>query len=152
MPRDIVLVLNAGSSSLKFSVYASMAGTPQRLQHGEMDGLNATPSFRAIGLAGRQVASRSWPGGQLSHAGALVFTAGIGEHAAPVRERICRDAAWLGVELDAAANGTHGPRISSAGSRVSVWVIPTDEELMIARHSLDVLAKTSFSPMHRPKS
>ena len=73
---------------------------------------------------------------------ALVFTAGIGEHSAAVRERICREAAWLGVELDAAANQTHGPRISSAGSRVPVWVIPTDEELMIARHTLDVLAPT----------
>jgi acetate kinase len=65
---------------------------------------------------------------------ALVFTAGIGEHAVPIRERVCRDAAWLGVELDAAANDRGGPRISPGGARVSAWVIPTDEELMIARH------------------
>jgi len=65
---------------------------------------------------------------------ALVFTAGIGEHAAPIRERVCRDAAWLGVELDTAANDRDGPRISPEGARVSAWVIPTDEELMIARH------------------
>jgi acetate kinase len=66
---------------------------------------------------------------------AIVFTAGIGEHAAPIRERVCRNAAWLGVELDAQANATHGPRISTAGSRTAAWVIPTNEELMIARHT-----------------
>jgi acetate kinase len=66
---------------------------------------------------------------------ALVFTAGIGEHAAEIRERACRDAAWLGVELDAGANAAHGPRISTADSRASAWVIPTNEELMIARHT-----------------
>jgi acetate kinase len=66
---------------------------------------------------------------------ALVFTAGIGEHAAPIRERVCRAAAWLGVELDPAANATGGPRISTADSRVSAWVIPTNEELMIARQT-----------------
>ncbi len=71
---------------------------------------------------------------------AIVFTAGIGEHAAPLRERVCRQAAWLGVELDAAANARHGPRISTAASRVSAWVIPTNEELMIARHTRDLLA------------
>jgi acetate kinase len=66
---------------------------------------------------------------------AVVFTAGIGEHAALIRERVCQAAAWLGVELDPVANAAGGPRISTAGSRVSVWVIPTDEELMIARHT-----------------
>ncbi len=66
---------------------------------------------------------------------ALVFTAGIGEHAAEIRARVCRDAAWLGVELDENANRGGGPRISGAGSRISVWVVPTDEELMIARHT-----------------
>ena len=70
---------------------------------------------------------------------ALVFTAGIGEHAAPIRERVCRDAAWLGVELDPAANAARGPRISTASSAVSAWVVPTNEELMIARHTLAVL-------------
>jgi acetate kinase len=72
---------------------------------------------------------------------AIVFTAGIGERAAPIRERVCRNAAWLGVELDAAANARHGPRISTATSRTAAWVIPTNEELMIARHTRDLLAK-----------
>jgi acetate kinase len=72
---------------------------------------------------------------------ALVFTAGIGEHAAPVRERVCQRAAWLGVDLDPEANATHGPRITRPRSRTSAWVIPTNEELMIARHTRDVLKR-----------
>jgi acetate kinase len=70
---------------------------------------------------------------------AIAFTAGIGENAAAIRERVCRDAAWLGVELDAAANTKRGPRISAPTSRVSAWVIPTNEELMIARHTRALL-------------
>jgi acetate kinase len=70
---------------------------------------------------------------------AIVFTAGIGENAAIIRERVCRDAAWLGVGLDAAANANGGPRISAPASRVSAWVIPTNEELMIARHTQALL-------------
>ncbi len=69
---------------------------------------------------------------------ALVFTGGIGEHAAPIRARVCRDAEWLGVRLDAAANARGGPRISADGSRASAWMIPTNEELMIARHTVRV--------------
>ena len=71
---------------------------------------------------------------------AIVFTAGIGERAAPIRERVCRDAAWLGIEFDAQANAGSGPRISTSASRTSAWVIPTNEELMIARHTRDLLA------------
>jgi len=70
---------------------------------------------------------------------AIVFTGGIGENAAQIRERVCRDAAWLDVELDADANARGGPCISSAAARVSAWVIPTNEELMIARHTRRVL-------------
>jgi len=70
---------------------------------------------------------------------AIVFTAGIGENSRSLRARVCRDAAWLGVELDAAANERNGPRISAAGSRVSAWAIPTNEELMIAHHTRRVL-------------
>jgi acetate kinase len=78
---------------------------------------------------------------------ALVFTAGIGERATLIRERVCRQAAWLGVELDAQANARHGPRISSGASRVAAWVIPTNEELMIARHTREVL---SNAKLHAP--
>jgi acetate kinase len=65
----------------------------------------------------------------------LVFTAGIGENSAEVRRRICEASAWLGLELDPEANERRDPRISRQGSRVSAWVIPTNEELMIARHT-----------------
>jgi len=71
---------------------------------------------------------------------ALVFTAGIGEHAAQVRQRVCNAAAWLGVELDEAANRAAGPRLTREGSKISVWVVPTNEDLMIARHTWRVLA------------
>jgi acetate kinase len=66
---------------------------------------------------------------------ALVFTGGIGEHAAAVREQVCALSAWLGIELDAAANAEHRSRISAPASRVTVWVLPTNEELVIARHT-----------------
>jgi acetate kinase len=70
---------------------------------------------------------------------AVVFTAGIGENQPEVRRRLCADATWLGLELDAAANERHGPCISAAGSRVTAWVVPTDEETMIARHVAQLL-------------
>ncbi len=70
---------------------------------------------------------------------ALVFTAGIGEHSAAIRQRVCKAAAWLGVELDEAANRGHSSRVSTDRSRVSAWVLPTNEELMLARHALSVL-------------
>jgi acetate kinase len=72
---------------------------------------------------------------------AIVFTGGIGENAPAIRERVCRDAAWLGIELEAAANTRGGPRISASGSRVSAWVVPANEELMIARHTQSVLER-----------
>jgi acetate kinase len=65
---------------------------------------------------------------------AIVFTAGIGENQPEVRRRICADAGWLGVDIDDAANARGEQRISAPGSRVAAYVLPTDEELMIARH------------------
>jgi acetate kinase len=70
---------------------------------------------------------------------AIVFTAGIGENSPEIRRRICEASSWLGVELDAKANAGRGRRISASESRVSVWVIPTNEELMIARHTASLL-------------
>jgi acetate kinase len=69
----------------------------------------------------------------------LVFTAGIGENSAEIRRRIGEASRWLGLELDEAANAARGPRISTARSKVSVWVLPTNEELMIARHTRSLL-------------
>jgi acetate kinase len=71
---------------------------------------------------------------------ALVFTGGIGERAVQVRERVCKALAWLGVALDTQANAAHGPRISTEDSTVSAWVIPTDEDWMIAQHTRAVVA------------
>ena len=70
---------------------------------------------------------------------AIVFTAGIGENSPVIRRRICEASAWLGVDVDPDANDRKGPRISRPNSRVSAWVIPTNEELMIARHTAAVL-------------
>lgn len=69
---------------------------------------------------------------------AVVLTAGISENSPEMRARICRGAAWLGLRLDEAANLGGGPRISAPDSQVSAWVIPTDEERMIAEHTLKV--------------
>ena len=71
---------------------------------------------------------------------ALVFTAGIGENAAEVRRRICAQSAWLGVEIDDAANAANAARISAAGSRVDVRVIPTNEEMVIADAVRELIA------------
>ena len=110
----------------------------------DMRELLASPDRRArlavdlfVYRIGRELGSLAAALGGLD---AIVFTAGMGEHAAEVRDLICRQAGWLGVELDAAANAGHGPRISAAASRTAAWVIPTNEELMIARHTRHLLA------------
>jgi acetate kinase len=74
---------------------------------------------------------------------AIVFTAGIGEHAAEIRARICRRVAWLGVRLDTAANRAGGPRITLPDSPISAWVVPTNEELVIARHTARLVRSTT---------
>ncbi len=77
----------------------------------------------------------------------LVFTGGIGEHSAAIREQVCKAASWLGIELNPSANTAGGPCITTTNSRVSAWVIPTDEDLMIARHAVKLLAANGrFSP------
>ena len=87
---------------------------------------------------GREIGSLA---GALGGIDGLVLTAGIGENSPDMRARICARAAWLGVQLDEAANQAGGPRISTKDSRVSAWVIPTDEERMIAEHALDVVRR-----------
>ena len=77
--------------------------------------------------------------GALEGLDALVFTAGIGENAPIVRARVCRRAEWLGVRLDEEANRRGGPRISTSDSPIPAWIIPTNEELMIALHVRDEL-------------
>jgi acetate kinase len=70
---------------------------------------------------------------------AFVFTAGIGENSATIRARIAERLSWLGVALDPAENGRHAAKISRSDSRIPVYVVPTDEELMIAQHTLALL-------------
>ncbi|HLI14334.1 MAG TPA: acetate/propionate family kinase [Alphaproteobacteria bacterium] len=74
---------------------------------------------------------------------AVIFTGGIGEHAAVIRARACRDAGWLGIRLDEEANAEGGPLISTLGSRPSAWVIPTDENLIVARHTRRLLERSA---------
>jgi acetate kinase len=81
----------------------------------------------------------------------IVFTGGIGENAPAIRAAICHALAWLGVFVDEAANAHNGPRISRPEARVFAWVIPTNEELMIARHTARVLAE-SVPPFPQPIS
>jgi acetate kinase len=71
----------------------------------------------------------------------LIFTGGIGEHAAPVRERICTGLGFLGIRLNPQRNAAHAPIISADGGTVTVRVMPTDEDLMIARHTYHLLAQ-----------
>jgi acetate kinase len=77
--------------------------------------------------------------GTLEGLDGVVFTAGIGEHAPEIRDAVCKRLAWLGVVIDPVANAANAGRISAAHSRIEVRVIPTDEEAMIARHTLQVL-------------
>jgi len=84
----------------------------------------------------RQIASLAAALGGLD---GVVFTAGVGENAAPIRAAICDACAWLGVRLDAAANAAHRTRITTRDSRVGAYVIRTDENLMIARHASALL-------------
>jgi len=102
----------------------------------------AAPAAEAIDMfvyrIGRELGSLA---AALSGLDALVFTGGIGEHAANIRARVCHDARWLGLDVDEEANGAGGPCISTTNSRVRAWVIPTNEELMIAQHTRRLLAE-----------
>jgi acetate kinase len=71
---------------------------------------------------------------------AVVFTAGIGEHAAPVRERICDHLTWMGLKLDPNANAVHRQKIHAPQSSIAAFVIPTNEEITIARHTRVLIA------------
>jgi acetate kinase len=72
---------------------------------------------------------------------AFVFTAGVGENSPPMRERIANRLKWLGVAIDPAANAKGDTRIGVRDSKVGLYVVPTNEELMIARHTLSVLTR-----------
>ena len=84
--------------------------------------------------------SRRWSSGSAARQHTLVFTGGIGEHAAPVRARICAGLEFLGVALDPRRNEAHAPIISADASAVTVRVMRTDEDLTIARHTRRLIA------------
>jgi acetate kinase len=86
--------------------------------------------------------------GALGGVDALVFTAGIGENSSEIRQRVCEASAWLGIEIDAEANGQNAAKISTSQSKLSVWVIPTNEELMIALHTGELLGLRSQTAEH----
>jgi acetate kinase len=83
--------------------------------------------------AGREIGSLAAALGGLD---ALIFTGGIGEHSAVIRAKVCHQAAWLGLELDDSANEAGSICISTINSKLSAWIMPTDENLMIAHHTL----------------
>ena len=82
---------------------------------------------------------------------AFVFTAGIGENSATVRARVAGTLGWLGAELDPAANAAAAARISTPKSRIALYVVPTDEELMIARHTVAVISQRGLRAPAREK-
>ncbi len=86
---------------------------------------------------GREIGSLAAALGGLD---ALIFTGGIGEQSSVIRAKVCRKAAWLGLELDESANETTARRISMPDSKISAWIVPTDENLMIAYHTLRQLS------------
>lgn len=93
--------------------------------------------YRIVREIGSQIAA-------LQGLHALVFTGGIGEHAATIRSRVCSGLKWLGIEIDESSNERGDLRISSSSSRIAVYVIPTNEELMIAEHARHVLKSRSL--------
>ena len=117
------------------SVVTSMPSTMCRMRNSPQPRARLALDYFAYRI-GRETGALAVSLGGLD---ALVFTAGIGEHAADVRAAVCGHLAWLGMALDPAANARHGPRISTPGSAVSAWVVPTDEEHMIARQLLRFL-------------
>jgi acetate kinase len=127
-PRDVETILYKKSGLLAISGISN--DMRDLLDRTEPEAVLAVDYF--VYRAAREIAAMAASVGGID---GLVFTAGIGENSPEIRRRICEASAWLGIELDPEANARRGPRISTAQSRVSAWVIPTNEELMIARHT-----------------
>ena len=118
-----------GVSGISADMHALLASADERAR-------TAVELF--VYRAAREIGSMAAAAGGID---ALVFTAGIGEHAAQVRTRICEQSAWLGVRLDLQANAAGAGKISAPDSAVAVWVIATDEQLMVARHTLALVGE-----------
>jgi acetate kinase len=111
---DPIVVLNAGSSSIRFSLFVERERELALDLRSQIEGLYTAPKFQGKGADGAPWSETS-----------------SGENSAPVRERVLHAADWLGVRVKNEQNRKHGPRLSAAQSRVSVWEIPNNEELMI---------------------
>lgn len=107
------------------------------LQNSEQDAVKAVEYF--CYRVNRELGSLAAALGGLD---VLVFTGGIGEHAVAVRQRICQAAAWLGVDIDVDANQANAMQISSNLSKVAVWVIPANEQLLIAQHTANIFSNS----------
>ena len=110
---------------------------------GDMRVLLASEDARAAEAVGLFVHSVVTEIGRLTAAlgglDALIFTAGIGEHSPAVRDAVCGRLGWLGLRIDAAANAANACLIGAEGSSVAVMVVPTDEEMMVARHTAQLV-------------
>ncbi len=131
--------LEGGRSVASTMGFTALDGLPMGTRSGALDPGVLLYLMQEMGMdaVGREIGSLTAALGGLD---ALVFTAGIGENSAEIRAKVAGRAAWLGVALDPDANAARGPRISTEASRVRVWVIPTDEEGVIARHTARLLA------------
>jgi acetate kinase len=120
-----ILVINAGASSIKFSCYeAAEKADPVALFKGQIEGIGLAPHMSSKDATGANIAEKGWPAdGRWD---------------------------WLGITLDREANARGAERISAADSRVSVWAIPTDEERMIVRQTVDVLGKRNVQRVEKP--
>ena len=127
-PKDVESVLYKKSGLLGISGVSN--DMRDLLGSGEPSAVLAVDYF--VYQAAKQVGAMA---AALGGVDAIVFTAGIGENSPEIRRRICEASAWLGIDLDPAANDARRACITRPGSRVSAWVIPTNEDLMIARHT-----------------
>ncbi len=173
--QSFVLVINAGSSSLKFAVFRGDL-EPDRLLSGVFDRIGAAGSTFTLKLMGNPeldhetvsaqnhasclddpraadaialfcYQAKKWIGSfaaVLNGIDTIVFSGGIGENCASIRTRICTDLGFLGVELNESNNSQQAMRISADGTKVAVYVIKTDEELVIARSAIELL--NTFKP------
>ena len=139
---DCLAVLNSGSSSIKFALYA--AADQPLLFRGQIESIGLGPAPEAaeaiqlfVHRIVREIGSLAAALGGLD---GLVFTAGIGESDPATRFEVAFGCAWLGLELNPARNRDASGRISAKASRIQAWVVPTNEELMIARHAAALLA------------
>ncbi len=143
LPADVTMLVNRQAGMLGVS---GTSGDMRDLLEKEADDPRAAEAVALFCYTARKFVGAL--AAALGGLETLIFTGGIGERAAPVRERICADLAFLGVAIDPAHNAAHAPVISRDGAGVTVRVIPTDEDLMIARHTDRLIAEGGARDIH----